>query len=47
LIAYQVDNYLLNENGGNDAVPVDKDLDSDEKYVIMEGCTYNVDANVI
>lgn len=47
LIAYTVGDYLLNALGNTDAVPIAKDLVSDEKYVIMEGCRYNFDQNVI
>lgn len=41
LNSFEVDYYLLNELGGTQAVPVDQDLEADEKYIIMKGCQYN------
>jgi hypothetical protein len=46
LIGYEVSDYLLTALGNTDAVPVAKDFDSAEKYVIMEGCRYNPDPTV-
>ena len=47
LKAYTGEAYMVDEFGNKEIVPVDKDLNSDTKWVIFKACQYNLDGTFV
>jgi hypothetical protein len=45
LLAFTGEGYFVTENG-NSIIPVDRDLESENKWLIFEACTYNEDSSL-